>query len=183
MMLYFFISLKQMDDPLTALIHAVKVMNFLKILIVNRLREREQASVSLGLICSEFWVDKEEPEKSMAKRARICLETVSEDDCCECEGDNDAGGEEEEEEVELSSSISSTSSHVIAARPTKWRRGGGRNEIGRHMACGIGKRNGNASWLRRGVWKLCRHPVFQLSRASKRSATLSIVSHRGRGGG
>lgn len=33
-----------MADPLTALIHAVQVMNFLKTLMVRRLREREKAA-------------------------------------------------------------------------------------------------------------------------------------------
>lgn len=35
-----------MSDPLTALMHAVQVMNFLKTLILKTLREREEADVS-----------------------------------------------------------------------------------------------------------------------------------------
>lgn len=34
----------QMADPLTALIHAVQVMNFLKTLIIKTLREREESA-------------------------------------------------------------------------------------------------------------------------------------------
>lgn len=36
----------QMADPLTALIHAVQVMNFLKMLIMKTLREREESAAA-----------------------------------------------------------------------------------------------------------------------------------------
>lgn len=42
-MLFFFLLLK-MSDPLTALMHAVQVMNLLKMLIMKTLREREEAA-------------------------------------------------------------------------------------------------------------------------------------------
>ncbi|XP_078179227.1 rho GTPase-activating protein 2-like [Carex rostrata] len=42
-------NMTQMSDPLTALMHAVQVMNFLKTLILKTLREREEAT--LGPYC------------------------------------------------------------------------------------------------------------------------------------
>lgn len=41
-------NMTQMSDPLTALMHAVQVMNFLKTLIVKTLREREDSIVDLA---------------------------------------------------------------------------------------------------------------------------------------
>ncbi|XP_008812664.2 rho GTPase-activating protein 2 [Phoenix dactylifera] len=41
-------NMTQMSDPLTALMHAVQVMNFLKTLILKTLREREEAAMEGG---------------------------------------------------------------------------------------------------------------------------------------
>ncbi|KZV29229.1 rho GTPase-activating protein 5-like [Dorcoceras hygrometricum] len=41
-------NMTQMSDPLTALMYAVQVMNFLKILILKTLRERKDYSVEIG---------------------------------------------------------------------------------------------------------------------------------------
>ncbi|KAK4848314.1 hypothetical protein QYF36_011595 [Acer negundo] len=48
-------NMTQMADPLTALIHAVQVMNFLKTLILKTLREREESASKARLLssCSE----------------------------------------------------------------------------------------------------------------------------------
>ncbi|KAE8679565.1 Rho GTPase-activating protein 3 [Hibiscus syriacus] len=48
-------NMTQMADPLTALIHAVQVMNFLKTLILNTLREREESAAEARLLpsCSD----------------------------------------------------------------------------------------------------------------------------------
>lgn len=43
---FHFCLLKQMSDPLTALMHAVQVMNLLKTLILKTLREREETATS-----------------------------------------------------------------------------------------------------------------------------------------
>ncbi|PKA59346.1 hypothetical protein AXF42_Ash001440 [Apostasia shenzhenica] len=45
-------NMTQMSDPLTALMHAVQVMNLLKALIVKALREREEAAMAEGLFPS-----------------------------------------------------------------------------------------------------------------------------------
>lgn len=42
----------QMADPLTALIHAVQVMNFLKTLIIKALQEREESASRISLLSS-----------------------------------------------------------------------------------------------------------------------------------
>lgn len=44
-----------MSDPLTALMHAVQVMNLLKTLIMKRLREREEAAGEYSPVSSRFW--------------------------------------------------------------------------------------------------------------------------------
>ncbi|XP_061961793.1 rho GTPase-activating protein 3-like isoform X4 [Populus nigra] len=56
-------NMTQMADPLTALIHAVQVMNLLKTLILKTLREREESSTKLRLpsTCSDSPGDKSEP--------------------------------------------------------------------------------------------------------------------------
>jgi len=41
----------QMADPLTALMYAVQVMNFLKMLILRTLKEREESILEAALIC------------------------------------------------------------------------------------------------------------------------------------
>ncbi|PIA48793.1 hypothetical protein AQUCO_01300016v1 [Aquilegia coerulea] len=45
-------NMTQMADPLTALLHAVQVMNFLKTLILKALREREESVAKTGLFSS-----------------------------------------------------------------------------------------------------------------------------------
>ncbi|CAM8987845.1 unnamed protein product [Rhodiola kirilowii] len=49
-------NMTQMSDPLTALMHAVQVMNFLKTLILKKLREREEFTPgNITIVISVFW--------------------------------------------------------------------------------------------------------------------------------
>ncbi|KAF5192818.1 Rho gtpase-activating protein [Thalictrum thalictroides] len=45
-------NMTQMADPLTALLHVVQVMNFLKTLILKAVREREESAAKAGLVTS-----------------------------------------------------------------------------------------------------------------------------------
>ena len=52
MLIFFFSFRDQKSDPLTALMHAVQVMNLLKTLITRTLRQREEAANSPMSSCS-----------------------------------------------------------------------------------------------------------------------------------
>jgi hypothetical protein len=58
-------SLIQMADPLTALIHAVQVMNFLKTLIIKTVKEREDSAAAARASSSNSGSssDKDEPQE------------------------------------------------------------------------------------------------------------------------
>lgn len=60
------VFLFQMADPLTALIHAVQVMNFLKTLIWKTIKERKEATgaVQASQPCSDSPNDQDEPQMS-----------------------------------------------------------------------------------------------------------------------
>jgi hypothetical protein len=59
-------NMTQMADPLTALIHAVQVMNFLKTLILKTLKERKEAAGAVQALqsCSGSPNDQDEPQMS-----------------------------------------------------------------------------------------------------------------------
>lgn len=59
-----------MSDPLTALMHAVQVMNFLKTLILKTLREREEAT--LGPYCPSL-------SPSSSHSDKVCYDTEKEE--------------------------------------------------------------------------------------------------------
>eukprot|EP00252_Welwitschia_mirabilis_P005405 TRINITY_DN1588_c0_g1_i3.p1 TRINITY_DN1588_c0_g1~~TRINITY_DN1588_c0_g1_i3.p1 ORF type:complete len:373 (-),score=88.44 TRINITY_DN1588_c0_g1_i3:790-1908(-) len=73
-------NMTQMSDPLTALMHAVQVMNFLKTLILKTLREREEAAGTPTLYCG-YSNDEDSydstPQTSTAYRA---MDVSDEDD-------------------------------------------------------------------------------------------------------
>ncbi|KAI3741413.1 hypothetical protein L1987_59085 [Smallanthus sonchifolius] len=139
-------NMTQMADPLTALIHAVQVMNFLKTLVIKTLRGREESfqmisscvdnmkieqPVSLNRIGSEkdekFWSF---PRKSGSV---VGCEYIS----AKNSPVNHQSKQEEEEEVEVE---------------------------------GIFERLS----LRKGVRRLRRHPVFQLSKNSKKNRSAIV---------
>jgi hypothetical protein len=182
------LSLMQMADPLTALIHAVQVMNFLKTLILKTIREREKSvdqdrrlssytdfpshnddpiSSNLGREASS-----EQPSNTCATHGRTnsnFLRTTTlnrlESDTMEklWSFEKNSNGEEELEYMSGDNS------------PT-YEMGDLEN----------GSRSGydSGDWLnfRKGVRKLCRHPVFQLNKPAKKNGSLGIVNTRGGGG-
>lgn len=60
-------SIFQMADPLTELIHAVQVMNFLKTLIIKTLREREEASFAAIAFSSYSESPSDKDEATLSK--------------------------------------------------------------------------------------------------------------------
>ncbi|CAL9038100.1 unnamed protein product [Musa banksii] len=179
-------NMTQMADPLTALIHAVQVMNFLKTLIIKTLREREVAAFAArGLhSCSESPSDKDQA-KSTNPSERYTLHTSektpnlyaldkvaigkflfsSEQSLGKDKEsfNSEKKGETDEEREFISSKISPLSCDLDAVED---------KEVEGAM---------DRSGFRKGMRKLCGHPVFQLSSFTKKTAELNIVNSRGEG--
>ncbi|KAH8488877.1 hypothetical protein H0E87_024488 [Populus deltoides] len=182
-------NMTQMADPLTALIHAVQVMNLLKTLILKTLREREESSAKLRLLstCSDSPGDKSEP---------ACHSNLNSKESCKIS--LNAGAPE----------IPSTGKFLMSATMNRlesnteekyWRfqkKGDGEEEFKpvssssppfREMGTldsGCKGEYGSGDWpsFRKGVRRLCIHPVFQLSKPVKKTRGIGIVNTRGRGG-
>lgn len=177
----------QMADPLTALIHAVQVMNFLKTLILKTLREREESAARARLPspCSDSPSNKNDSHSSKINtdasfklnqdfcapggpasgkflRAATLgrLESDAEDKFWSLRKKSD--GEEEFE------SVSGSSTPALCDK--------------RPLENGLRGGYDNGDWLslRRGVRRLCRHPVFQLSKPARKVRNLGIVNTRDR---
>ncbi|XP_068649928.1 rho GTPase-activating protein 5-like isoform X1 [Aristolochia californica] len=169
-------NMTQMADPLTALIHAVQVMNFLKTLIIKTLREREEAAAEMGGIssCSQSPSEKDRlssPLKETGQSGSIILgKILSSSERSESEaGDSFRSFElksECEEELELICGSGSP-----AKRETRHVDG---------AVCGNGDVEGFLDRLRfrKSMKKLCNHPVFQLSRplSKKSGGNLGLVN-------
>lgn len=164
-----------MADPLTALIHAVQVMNLLKTLILKILQEREESEARQQSSCldppnpkitikssnSASSKSTKEPPNAMASAACDDARCPSLDRV-----DYTSGGkfesfedkDEEEEEQYLSAS----------GRSTPIRYGVGALQSGYETS----------DWLslRKGVRKLCRHPVFQLSKSTKKTRSFGVLT-------
>lgn len=187
-----------MADPLTALIHAVQVMNFLKTLILKTIREREE-SPSKPRLFSSFsklptkmkYVSSSDSKKDQStdQNSDTCavkqpdtgnkLRTTTLDSlepgideklwCSQIKSDNDEDEDEDDTKSRLDSSTT-TPAHGFGMRESECK--------------GSGYESGDWLSLRKGVRKLCRHPVFQLNKPAKKTATLGIVisNTRERGG-
>lgn len=183
-------NMTQMADPLTALIHAVQVMNFLKTLIVRTLQLRENSaaktselssgsdssntatniphkSISIGELIFEKQqhtitsTDDQRHSKKFLRSGTL--------DRLEFSPEKKHRKSQKKSNDELKSiygSISGDGSPVtsVAAESLDEDRDGE----------GILERLN----LRKGVKKLCRHPVFQLSKPTKKTAELEIVNSR-----
>ena len=178
-----------MADPLTALIHAVQVMNFLKTLILKTLRERDES------------VAKARPVSS-------CFDSHSkEGDPTPFEYNREGSLEQTEDACATGSPVKSKFSRTSTLGRLEWcieeklwrseEKGNGDREFESVLGGTPPSRYENGPlenryrgiydgehWLRlrKGVRKLCRHPVFQLSKPTKKPASLAIVNTReGRG--
>lgn len=181
----------QMADPLTALIHAVQVMNFLKTLIIKTLREREEAvSVTRDLDCCDESPNDKDGSKLSEHRKSYSLRKTEEETLDLYDSDEvdigkflssaehsigrDEGrlcGSENKNEIKEQECISSKISSVICDL--------GATENGRLVDGDVESLTNRLSLRRVGI--LCRHPVFQFSRSTKKSEELSNVgSNEGR---
>ncbi|XP_030548022.2 rho GTPase-activating protein 3 [Rhodamnia argentea] len=178
-------NMTQMADPLTALIHAVQVMNFLKTLILKTLREWEETvgEVRLPLLslnCPTNEIIEHPATISDRHRSHyqtpgarlvegpVAMEHLNGGALDELETTTKKGpagcqtrSVEEEEEVESSSSSSLARSEA------------GDGDYG----------SGDWLRLRKGVRKLCRRPVFQMSKPAKKTRSYGTVNSRGGGEG
>lgn len=175
-----------MADPLTALIHAVQVMNLLKTLIMKALRERGDFNAIVGLLSSCG------VSPSTKAEARILSSNPSATDCDHKETGNTnmlqsstIGRLESEREEKLWSFNSKDAkesdyeSSISAAKtPVK---------DSKDNSCQEGYDNRESEGIlsrlsfTKGVRRLYRHPLFQLNKVVKKSGTLSIVNTRGDG--
>ncbi|KAL8232828.1 hypothetical protein R6Q57_002606 [Mikania cordata] len=67
-------NMTKMSDPLTALMHAVQVMNLLKTLITKTLREREETTVARGPQSDSDFDNHEEMQTSSELRERVSVD-------------------------------------------------------------------------------------------------------------
>lgn len=172
----------QMADPLTALIHAVQVMNFLKTLIMKTLQEREESAAKSRLLssCTDSPSSKDDPHSSNSNMGISCERTQ---DCCISEEptmsdflktdaldrlESDAeekfwSFQQRSEAEEDYQSVSGSSSPSVAEVGSLKNRCTGEYE--NEEVEGILDRLS----LRKGVRKLCRHPIFHLSKPVKKT--------------
>ncbi|KAI4355291.1 hypothetical protein L6164_004080 [Bauhinia variegata] len=173
-------NMTQMADPLTALIHAVQVMNLLKTLIQKSLGERENARrlssckdepIPLNFNREESGGQTEDAcaAKGWSRSKLLRTSTMGR---IEWNGEAKLWSTEEKENKDKEfESVSGDSS------PSRY-------EEVRPLENRYRSKYDNEHWLRlrKGVLKLCRHPVFQLSKPSnKKPGNLGIVNTRGGG--
>lgn len=171
----------QMADPLTALIHAVQVMNFLKTLILKTLSEREESASKERLLPSysptnhsataDGGISNEQvlgssPSKEASTAKLLRAATLSRLECDPEEKLRSSWSGDGEEEFESISDNSTPNASEMATVEHE---------------CGGGHDSKEWQSLRKGVRQLCRHPVFQLSKSTKKSRNLGIVNTRGGG--
>lgn len=169
-----------MADPLTALIHAVQVMNLLKTLILKILQEREESEARQQPSCVDPPSHKNnttssnstsgEPTK-LHSNAITGTESASNDMRCTSldatdynSGQNFESFEEKDEEEEQYHSASGRSTPIRYGIETL------------QSGCREGYETSDWLSLRKGVRKLCRHPVFQLSKPTKKNRSFGVVT-------
>jgi hypothetical protein len=175
-------NMTQMADPLTALMHAVQVMNFLRSLILRTLKEREEAAVAPKTLqsCSDSPNDQDEPQTpERLEKPSICTsqesvdhpmidKAISDQLMSEAEqtlhhtSKNDFEGQEKKCDMDHNqcyrgvSPLDNDSNH---------RANSSGKEFGSRNAEGLFERFS----FRKGVERLCRLPVFQFNRSLRKA--------------
>ncbi|XP_050160282.1 rho GTPase-activating protein 3-like [Malus sylvestris] len=168
-------NMTEMADPLTALIHAVQVMNFLKTLILKTLRTREEsaAEATLHASCKKSLNHNRQTMYSIMGESFVHDSSFSTATLDSPKADINeklwcspvmTDGEDELESTSHSSA--STKCELECSE----------------NGCRSGYEAGDWLSWRKGVRKLSSHLVFQLSKPAKKSTKLEIVNTRGEGG-
>lgn len=182
-------SLMQMADPLTALIHAVQVMNFMKTLILKTIRERDESASKVGLLlsCSDFPSHNDDPISSIPVR----------EDSCEQTSDPCATNRPTKHDLLRSRTFDKRESDNMEKLWNFEKKNNGDKEYKYGPSCktasyemeglkNVCNRGGydTGDWLslRKGVRKLYKHPVLQLNKPAKKNEILGIVNSRGETG-
>jgi hypothetical protein len=184
------VYLFQMADPLTALIHAVQVMNFLKTLIVKTLKERKVVTraVEALLSCSDSPTDGDEVQISEHLEKHVVFSSQKDVDFPTMDRTTDQPFVAEK-----------ASNHDVQACSDQPKMCGidmdhkkdqsdasllgidSNNQVN-NSGKGFGNRNVEGLFdrfsFRKGVERLCRHPVFQLSRSMKKSTDVVFDAPR-----
>ncbi|KAL3622302.1 hypothetical protein CASFOL_033713 [Castilleja foliolosa] len=173
-------NMTQMADPLTALIHAVQVMNFLKTLIMKTICEREESSPATQFTECNDSFENIEDERSKAPNERSFDDFSSSKD------------HDTSDNLMRSSTLERLESGIIIENSLSVR---SKSDCGEKYECALGgaspvmrkrrtlehrfkddydKIEGdegilNRISLQKGIQKLRRYPVFQLSKTVKRS--------------
>ncbi|CAI0469849.1 unnamed protein product [Linum tenue] len=157
-------NMTQMADPLTALIHAVQVMNLLKTLIMKTLREREESTSNATRQSAHPDSPSDETHQSISQESFVkpCnvfpldmafttnisgSNTTSRPDTKRCGGG--INGDQESESISISS-------------PTLCGMDSFEN------GCKEGYENRDQRSLSKGMRRLCRHPIFQFNKPAKK---------------
>lgn len=177
----------QMADPLTALIHAVQVMNLLKTLIMKALRERGDFDAIVGLLSSCG----DSPTTKVESRIPSSNPSATDSDHKETGNANilqsstlgrlESDREEklwsfnckDGKEFDYESSISAPKTPVTCSTDSK--DNNGRDGYDNRETEGILSRLS----FTKGVRRLYRHPLFQLNKVVKKRGTLGIVNTSG----
>ncbi|KAM0824830.1 hypothetical protein ACQ4PT_069951 [Festuca glaucescens] len=175
-------NMTQMADPLTALMHAVQVMNFLRTLIVKTLKGREEAAAAPKALqsCSDspnYQDETQMPENLQKPCIRTSQESVdhpmidkaiSDRFLSEAEqalhdnSKNHFEGQEKKCDTDHNKCYSSVSPF---ANDSNNRVNSSGKEFANRNAEGLFERFS----FRKGVERLCRHPVFQLNRSLRKA--------------
>ncbi|CAI9769606.1 unnamed protein product [Fraxinus pennsylvanica] len=188
-------NMTQMADPLTALIHAVQVMNFLKTLITKILCEREVLATTDRLFsaCADS-----AGNVGLDHRSNATAMVMHEQACDDCSCSTSACGsllrsatlERLEADSNKKSLRLKSKSDVgvgvgekyesVANRisPEKRKRNSLENRFRDEYDNDEVERVFNRLSLRKGVRKLCKHPVFQLSKQVKKRSSIGTVNTR-----
>lgn len=179
-------NMTQMADPLTALIHAVQVMNFLKTLILKTVKEREEsAAATRGFTSSSGSPsDKDAPqalnhsdnplncpsqetvERPMISGATLDHFLFSVEQALHQDAQASIGEPKKCDTGTAHDKYNNEFSPVDSDFSTSNQDGSSSgNKFSNESVEGLFDR----FKFRKGVGRLCRHPVFQLSRSMKKS--------------
>ncbi|XP_020580606.1 rho GTPase-activating protein 5-like [Phalaenopsis equestris] len=154
-------NMTQITDPLTALIHAVQVMNFLNTLIMKILHERQQSAAEAPELHSNPKSHRNDDGLDFSEDSYVGLNgEIGSLDASESDADASFRSFEKRSEVD--------ECEFISGRPSPT------SSDSDESKSGYAKGFLNQLSLRKGMQKLCRHSVFLLSRSTKKTGELAV---------